>query len=44
MQLNIIEIDNIYKDDNNGRLEFNMGKHGDTATIHITNVRVEEVS
>jgi len=31
------------KDDNNGRLEFNMGKHGDTATIHITNVRVEEV-
>ena len=30
------------KDDNNGRLEFNMGKHGDTATIHITNVRVEE--
>ena len=32
------------KDDNNGRLEFNMGKHGDTATIHITNVRVEEVS
>ena len=32
------------KDDNNGRLEFNMGKHGDTATIHITNVRVEEIS
>ena len=31
------------KDDNNGRLEFNMGKHGDTATIHITKVRVEEV-
>lgn len=31
------------KDDNNGRLEFNMGAHGDTATIHITNVRVEEV-
>jgi len=31
------------KDDNNGRLEFNMGKHGDTATIHITNVRVEEI-
>ena len=32
------------KDDNNGRLEFNMGKHGDTATIHIKNVRVEEVT
>ena len=31
------------KDDNNGRLEFNMGKHGDIATIHITNVRVEEI-
>ena len=31
------------KDDNNGRLEFNMGKHGDTATIHITKVRVEEI-
>ena len=31
------------KDDNNGRLEFNMGKHKDTATIHITNVRVEEI-
>ena len=31
------------KDDNNGRLEFNMGKHGDPATIHITNVRVEEI-
>ena len=31
------------KDDNNGRLEFNMGAHGDTATIHITNVRVEEI-
>lgn len=31
------------KDDVNGRLEFNMGKHGDTATIHITNVRVEEI-
>jgi hypothetical protein len=31
------------KDDNNGRLEFNMGKYGDTATIHITNVRVEEI-
>ena len=39
----VIEEDPAEKDDNNGRLEFNMGKHGDTATIHITNVRVEEV-
>jgi hypothetical protein len=32
------------KDDNNGRLEFNMGKYKDTATIHITNVRVEDIT
>lgn len=32
------------KDDNNGRLEFNMGKHGDTATLYITNVRVEDIT
>ena len=31
------------KNDPNGRLEFNMGKRGSTATVHITNVRVEEV-
>ena len=31
------------KDDNNGRLEFNMGKRGSTATIYIHNVRVEEI-
>jgi len=31
------------KDDNNGRLEFNMGNHGYTSTIYITNVRVEEI-
>ena len=31
------------KDDNNGRLEFNMGKYGETATVYITNVRVEEI-
>ena len=31
------------KDDNNGRLEFNMGKLGYTDTIYITNVRVEEI-
>ncbi len=30
------------KDDNNGRLEFNMGKRGSTATVYISNVRVEE--
>lgn len=37
------EFDMKNKDDNNGRLEFNMGKRGGTATIHITNVRVEEI-
>ena len=31
------------KDDNNGRLEFNMGHKGSTATIYITNIRLEEV-
>ena len=31
------------KDDNNGRLEFNMGHKGSTATINIRNVRVEVV-
>ena len=31
------------KDDNNGRLEFNMGNHGFTDTIHIRNVRYEEI-
>lgn len=31
------------KDDNNGRLEFNMGNKGSTAEIHIRNVRVEVV-
>lgn len=31
------------RDDNNGRLEFNMGNRGSTATIHISNVRVEEI-
>ena len=32
------------KDDNNGRLEFNMGHNGSTATLYIANVRVEEIS
>lgn len=30
-------------DDNNGRLEFNMGHKGSTADIYIRNVRVEIV-
>ncbi len=32
------------KNDNNGRLEFNMGNKGSTATIYIKNVRVEEIT
>lgn len=31
------------KDDNNGRLEINLGNKGSTATVHITNIRLEEV-
>ena len=31
------------KDDPNGRLEFNLGNRGSTATVHLTNVRVEEI-
>jgi beta-glucanase (GH16 family) len=31
------------KDDNNGRLEFNMGNKGSTADIYIKNVRVEVI-
>ena len=37
------EFDMNSKTDPNGRLEFNMGKCGSTATIHISNVRVEEI-
>lgn len=37
------EFDMTEKDDNNGRLEFNMGKQKSTAEIHIKNVRVEEI-
>lgn len=33
-----------YKDDNYGRLEFNMGNTPSKATIYIANVRVEEIS
>jgi len=32
------------RDDNRGRLEFNMGNRGSDATINITNVRVERIS
>lgn len=32
------------KDDNNGRLEFNLGHRGSTATVYISDVRVEEIS
>jgi len=31
------------EDDDSGRVEFNMGNQGSTATIHIRNVRLEEV-
>ena len=31
------------EDDDKGRVEFNMGKQGSTATVHITNVRLEKV-
>jgi len=37
------EFDMTQKDDNNGRLEFNMGNKGSTAEIYIKNVRLEEV-
>lgn len=32
------------KDDNNGRLEFNMGNQDSTATIQIKNVRIEDIT
>lgn len=31
------------RDDNNGRIEFNLGHRGSTATVYLTDVRVEEV-
>lgn len=37
------DFDMTEKDDNNGRLEFNMGHRGSTATVYISNVRVEEI-
>lgn len=38
------EYDMTEKTDNNGRLEFNLGNRGSMATVHISNVRVEEVT
>ena len=32
------------KDDNYGRLEFNMGNHGYTSTVYITNVTYEDIT
>ena len=32
------------RDDNYGRLEFNMGNHGYTSTVYITNVRYEDIT
>lgn len=37
------EYEMINKDDPNGRLEFNLGNRGSTATFYLRNVRVEEV-
>ena len=37
------EFDMTKKDDDMGRVEFNMGNQGSTATIHIRNVRLEKV-
>ena len=43
METYTFEYEMTEKDDNNGRLEFNLGHRGSTATIHIANVRLEEV-
>ena len=37
------EFDMTERDDPNGRLEFNLGHRGSTATVYISNVRVEEI-
>ena len=37
------DFDMTTKSDDNGRVEFNMGNQGSTATIHIRNVRLEKV-
>ena len=38
------EFDMTEESDDKGRVEFNMGKQESTATIHITNVRLEKVN
>ena len=43
METYTFEYEMTEKDDNNGRLEFNLGHRGSTATIHIANVRLEEI-
>ena len=42
-QIYTYEFEMTGKDDPNGRLEFNLGKRSSTATVYLTNVRVEEV-
>ena len=37
------EFDMTEKDDSNGRIEFNFGMRGSTATVYLQNVRVEEI-
>lgn len=37
------EFDMTVRDDVNGRVEFNLGNQGSTATVHISNVRLEVV-
>lgn len=37
------EFDMTVRDDANGRVEFNLGNQGSTATVHISNVRLEVI-
>lgn len=43
METYTFEYEMTEKDDNNGRLEFNLGNRGSMATVYITNVRLEEI-
>jgi len=43
METYTFEYEMTEKDDNNGRLEFNLGNRGSKATVYITNVRLEEI-
>lgn len=43
METYTFEYEMTEKDDTNGRLEFNLGHRGSTATVHIANVRLEEI-